>query len=85
MSGIVKSYNPPYTDSKQVYGYISQNISKWANEAVLIREKYYVVFLIRIGHTKIYSGINCNLNLAPSISSEYVTMSIFLKEALISL
>jgi hypothetical protein len=39
LSSIVKAYDPPYTDSKQVYGYIADNISKWVEEAVTIRAK----------------------------------------------
>ena len=40
LNQIVKTYNPPYLDSKQVYAYISNNIGVWADEAVLIRKKY---------------------------------------------
>lgn len=37
LSSIVKSYNPPYIDSKQVYDYISKNIESWIDEAIKIR------------------------------------------------
>jgi len=40
LSNIVKAYNPPYTDSKQVYKYISDNISGWIEEAIKIRNDY---------------------------------------------
>jgi hypothetical protein len=40
LDSIVKSYNPPYWDSKQVYKYIADNIRVWTNEAVEIRKKY---------------------------------------------
>ncbi len=29
LSSIVKAYNPPYSDSKMVYNYISKNLSDW--------------------------------------------------------
>ncbi len=37
---VIKLYNPPYSDSKLVYDYISNNISAWVEEAVAIRNKY---------------------------------------------
>lgn len=37
LSSIVKAYNPPYSDSKQVYEYISSNIESWIDEAIRIR------------------------------------------------
>ena len=40
LSSIVKAYNPPYLDSKQVYGHISDNIAGWIDEAITIRGKY---------------------------------------------
>lgn len=40
LSSIVKAYNPPYSDSKEVYGYIEDNLSKWIEEAIEIRGKY---------------------------------------------
>jgi len=40
LSSIVKAYDPPYTDSKKVYSYISENLSDWIEEAVTIRNNY---------------------------------------------
>lgn len=40
ISGAAKLYTPPYYDSKDVYKYISDNISRWADEAVAIRQRY---------------------------------------------
>jgi hypothetical protein len=40
LSNIVKTYDSPYPDSKMTYGYISDNISKWIEEAIEIRNKY---------------------------------------------
>ena len=40
LSSIVKAYNPPFTDSKDVYNYIQENLSKWIEEAINIRENY---------------------------------------------
>jgi hypothetical protein len=40
LSNAIKLYSPPYTDSKDVYNYISNNIVLWADEAVSIRNKY---------------------------------------------
>lgn len=40
LSSIVKTYNPPYTDSKAVYDYISQNLTAWIEEAIRIRDNY---------------------------------------------
>jgi hypothetical protein len=40
MSSIVKVYNPPYIDSKQVYDYIKTNLSGWIEEAIKIRANY---------------------------------------------
>lgn len=40
LSSIVKAYNPPYTDSKNVYNYISENLSDWIEEAIKIRNNY---------------------------------------------
>ncbi|MFZ4715527.1 MAG: TIR domain-containing protein [Bacteriovoracaceae bacterium] len=39
LSSIVKAYNPPYYDSKQVYEYISSNLENWIDEAIQIRNK----------------------------------------------
>lgn len=40
LSSIVKTYNPPNWDSKEVYKYISDNLASWFDEAVTIRAKY---------------------------------------------
>jgi hypothetical protein len=40
ISSIVKAYDPPYSDSKDVYAYISNNIEKWIEDAITIRNKY---------------------------------------------
>lgn len=40
LSNVVKLYNPPYTDSKDVYNYISTNIADWLEEAIKIRGKH---------------------------------------------
>ncbi len=40
LSNAVKLYNPPYSDSKDVYKYISDNITGWLDEAIKIRAKY---------------------------------------------
>ena len=40
LSSIVKAYNPPYADSKDVYKYISENIESWIDEAIRIRNNY---------------------------------------------
>jgi len=39
MSSIVKAYNPPYVDSKDVYGYISDNLAGWIEAAVKSRNR----------------------------------------------
>ena len=40
LSSIVKAYNPPHTDSKDVYAYINDNLADWIEEAIEIRNKY---------------------------------------------
>ena len=40
MSSILKSYDPPSTDSKEVYAYISEHIEDWIEEAIDIRNRY---------------------------------------------
>jgi len=40
MSSVVKAYNPPHTDSKDVYNYISENLEDWIEEAIEIRDNY---------------------------------------------
>lgn len=37
LSSVVKTYDPPFTDSKQVYDHISKNLSDWIEEAIKIR------------------------------------------------
>jgi len=40
LSSIVKTYDPPYSDSKQCYDYIKQNLTSWIEEAIRIRDAY---------------------------------------------
>lgn len=40
LSSIVKVYDPPFTDSKKVYGYINNNLSDWIEKAIAIRDNY---------------------------------------------
>lgn len=40
MSSIVKTYDPPYSVSSDVYGHITQNIAGWVEEAITIRTNY---------------------------------------------
>lgn len=40
LSSIVKVYNPPYSDSADVYDYIKSNLEIWVEEAISIRENY---------------------------------------------
>jgi hypothetical protein len=40
LSSIVKAYDPPYFDSKQVYAYINANLADWFEEAIKIRNNY---------------------------------------------
>lgn len=40
LSSIVKAYDPPYFDSKDVYNYIQNNIANWVEEAIKIRNNY---------------------------------------------
>lgn len=40
MASIVKTYDPPYTASTDVYKYISDNLSSWIEEAVGIRANH---------------------------------------------
>jgi MTH538 TIR-like domain (DUF1863) len=39
-SSIVKAYDPPYSDSKKVYGHIKDNFADWIEAAIQIRAKY---------------------------------------------
>lgn len=40
LSNIVKTYDPPYTDSKKVYDHINTNLSDWIEKAIEIRNNY---------------------------------------------
>lgn len=40
LSTIARTYDSPYSDSKQVYGYISDNLAHWIEEAISIRAGY---------------------------------------------
>lgn len=39
LSEIVKTYDPPYLDSKQVYNYIGSNLATWIEDAIRIRSR----------------------------------------------
>ncbi|MCF2526615.1 TIR domain-containing protein [Yinghuangia soli] len=40
LSTFVKTYDSPYQTSKYTYGYIKDNLEKWIEEAVTIRQTY---------------------------------------------
>ncbi|MBA2937014.1 TIR domain-containing protein [Paenibacillus sp. CGMCC 1.16610] len=40
LSGVVKAYDPPYKTSTYVYDHIKENLEKWVEEAIEIRNKY---------------------------------------------
>lgn len=40
LSSIVRTYSPPGRTSKSAYGYISENIAEWVEEAIEIRRSY---------------------------------------------
>lgn len=40
LSSIVKVYDPPYSNSKDVYDYIKNNLASWVEEAINIRNNY---------------------------------------------
>ena len=40
MSSVVKAYDPPYTDSQNVYSHIKDNLADWLETAIDIREDY---------------------------------------------
>ena len=40
LSSIVRTYDPPHYDSKQVYAYIQSNLANWIEEAISIRQRY---------------------------------------------
>lgn len=37
LSSVVKVYDPPYSNSKDVYNYIANNLESWIDEAIKIR------------------------------------------------
>jgi hypothetical protein len=39
LSRIVKAYDPPYVDSRDVYEYIKQRLADWIEEAIQIRQQ----------------------------------------------
>lgn len=40
LSSIAKAYDPPYSSSTNVYGYVKDNIADWVEEAITIRNDY---------------------------------------------
>jgi len=40
LANVVKAYDPPFSDSKRVYKYITENIAAWIEEAIRIRQRY---------------------------------------------
>lgn len=40
LSSIVKTYDPPYSESKDAYAYIKRNIEDWIETAISIRDNY---------------------------------------------
>jgi hypothetical protein len=40
LSTVVKAYDPPYTTSTSVYGYIAANLEAWVEEAIRIRNTF---------------------------------------------
>ena len=40
LATVCKAYNPPYSSSTSVYNYIKENIDKWCEEAIKIRNQY---------------------------------------------
>jgi hypothetical protein len=38
LSSVAKAYNPPYSNSKDVYAYIYDNLADWIEEAIEIRQ-----------------------------------------------
>lgn len=38
LADIVRTYDPPYWDSKDIYSHIGENIEAWVDEAIRIRE-----------------------------------------------
>ena len=40
LDSIVKTYDPPFTDSKLVYAHIQENLAAWIEEAIRIRSSH---------------------------------------------
>lgn len=40
LAQIAESYDPPYSDSQQAYGYIRDNLENWVERAIQIRAQY---------------------------------------------
>ena len=40
LSGVVKLYDPPYSNSQDVYDYIKTNLANWVEEAIQIRKNF---------------------------------------------
>jgi hypothetical protein len=40
LASIVKAYDPPFYDSRQVYAYIRLNLQSWVDEAIDIRNRW---------------------------------------------
>ena len=40
LSTVVKSYDPPYSDSNKVYAHIKDNLTSWVEEAITIRNAH---------------------------------------------
>lgn len=40
LSSIVRTYDPPYSDSQRVYDYIKTHLSEWIDEAIAIRKAH---------------------------------------------
>ncbi|MDX2080754.1 MAG: TIR domain-containing protein [Terrimicrobiaceae bacterium] len=40
LTSVVKTYDPPYTDSKSAYNYIATNLASWIDAAVTARSNY---------------------------------------------
>lgn len=40
LSSIVKTYDPPYTDSKKVYDHIKEHLETWVEEAIETRDNF---------------------------------------------
>lgn len=40
LARVCKAYNPPYVTSTNVYNYIKENLDRWCEEAIKIRNQY---------------------------------------------